>query len=125
MPGNLGSYQTMVTLAKSVGGPKRLAVAVATAGFVVPRAVEAGVRGMGRRSAAASREPHMPAFHAGEHVLTCREVPLGGGVRLPSGAAAQVIEQDGDAVLITVVGRDDNPHVVTASALERAATTAD
>lgn len=110
MAGNLGAYQVMTALSKKVGGPKVLAAVVAIGGYAVLRPVEAAVKktigsirnGRGRPCAPVGLQ--LEVVSSGEDV---------GGLRLTVGDQYRVLECDGDAILIEVLGAPDNPHFVS------------
>lgn len=110
--GNLGAYQAMTTLAKKVGGPKNLAAITLAVGYLVIRPAEAGVKW----AAAAIRQRGVPCPTRGQVFLVTGEGEYG-GLAVTDGDQYEVLECDGDAVLIAVRGQQDNPHFVPAEFL--------
>lgn len=117
--GNLGNYQRMVELAKRAGGPGYLLIAAGTVGYGVFRlgefGLKAGIRAL--RSARDSRantdrDSDLRVF------LVASRADGGRGLTLQPEDRFRVIAQDGDAVMIEVIGDDNNPWFVSAQLLE-------
>lgn len=111
---NLGGYKTIVVLVKKLGGPGQAAAIViggaATAGAVAlagAQTVAAKVRK--RRVAGEASESRQFTVTVGASSKD--------GLELVVGDQFRVLERDGDVVLIEIVGRNDNPHVVSADFL--------
>jgi hypothetical protein len=107
--GNLGDYQLMTTLAKKVGGPKVLAVAFAALGYVVMRPAEAGVK-KAIKTFNESGSPH--PLNGRVFLVTCAGDD-GHGLELHEGDQYRILEGDGNAILIEVLGGSNNPYVVS------------
>ena len=109
--GNLGLYQTMTWLAKRVGGPIALAAIVAVAGYVTGRTGEAGIK-VAYKKLKSKLGAKIKSY----------EVKLYGkdsnGLEFNVGDKILVLESDGDAVLIELVGHADNPHFVSGEFLQ-------
>lgn len=112
---NLGSYQVMTVIAKRVGGPWVLTTLVALGGWVVGRGAEAGGKVLWKR---AKRRPASAQSSVGVFTVTT-EADCGSGLTLRKGDEIRVLEGDGDAVLIEVVGDADSPYFVSAETLTR------
>ena len=118
---NLGGYQDAVRLIKALGGPKRAAVAgvavVGTTGYVVLRMAEAGgKRGIGALKSAIKKR-NAPC-ELEDRVFTVRTDGTDDqGLEFKLGAEYKVLECIDDAVLIELVGDDDNPHIVSVAFL--------
>lgn len=110
--GNLGAYQAMTTAAKKVGGPKKLVALTLATGYVLFRPVEAGVR----RAWRSLNEQPAPCATKGQTFLVTDGGEYG-GLRVRAGDEYEVLECDGDAILITVRGQQGNPHFVPAEFL--------
>ncbi len=105
---NLGGYQTIVNLAKKAGGPGKLVGIIAVGGFGVIRAGEAGTKKLvdilkSRNVPLATRGQVFRASSGGE----C------GGAKIHVGDEYRVLEGDGDAILIEILGDSSNPYVVS------------
>ena len=117
--GNLGFYGLITTLAKRVGGPKVLALLVATSGFAVGRGAEAAVRATVKGVRAARRKNRdRPSSDAGKIFTVATEACVGNGVELREGDRFRVLANDGDATLIELLGDTNNPYFVSGQALE-------
>ena len=118
---NLGGYQDAVRLIKALGGPKRAAVVglavVGTTGYVVLRMAEAGgKRGIGALKSAIKKR-NAPC-ELEDRVFTVRTDGTDDqGLEFKLGAEYKVLECIDDAVLIELVGDDDNPHIVSVAFL--------
>ncbi|WP_140398387.1 hypothetical protein [Brachybacterium massiliense] len=118
---NLGGYQDAVRLIKALGGPKRAAVVglavVGTTGYGVLRMAEAGgKRGIGALKSAIKKR-NAPC-ELEDRVFTVRTDGTDDqGLEFKLGAEYKVLECIDDAVLIELVGDDDNPHIVSVAFL--------
>lgn len=113
---NLGTYQLMTTLAKKVGGPKKLLLIVAATGWIVLRSGEASAKAIVSKF---RNTPHTSwdYQHFGETFAVTATTELVEGLILNEGSAFHVLEQDQDSVLITVPGDKNNPYFVSAAKL--------
>lgn len=128
MLSNLGGYQVITTLIKSVGGPenaKKLAVAAGGALFVAGGAAYAGIQKatpVVKKQAAqlfARRQNRTGGTDelAGSVFTVTAAAESDQGVSFNIGDTFRVLERDADAVLIEVIGNDDNPWVISARLL--------
>lgn len=112
--GNLGMYQSMTTWAKKFGGPTQLLLSVAIGGYVVFRISEAGVKKaikIVKNSSAGRANNQTKAF------IVHTERKNNEGLVFKVGDKFNVLEIDGDAVLIEKIGDSDNPYFVSAEFL--------
>ena len=119
---NLGDYQRIVELIKKVGGPaaaKRYAMLGAAGLVAIGGLAHKGIQTAGPlvRNRLDSLKQHHELSGATYVVHSAATDEQ--GLELLPGAKFRVLERDDDAVLIEVVGRDDNPWVVSAKLLER------
>lgn len=118
---NLGGYKTAVELIKALGGPAKAALlgvaVVGTAGYGVLRLAEAGgKRGIGALKHAIKKR-NTPC-DLKDKVFAVRVDGMDGqGLEFSAGAEYRVLECSDDAILIELVGNDDNPHVVSGAFL--------
>lgn len=110
--GNLGAYQAMTTLAKKVGGPKNLAAITLAVGYLAIRPAEAGVK----RVVAAIRQRDTPCPTKGRTFLVTADGEYA-GLAVTASDQFEVLECDGDAILIALLGREGNPYFVPAEFL--------
>jgi hypothetical protein len=116
---NLGLYKTFTTVAKKVGGPGNLLAAVAASGYVVLRGAEAGGKKAVKTTRAARKKRSAPVVGEGSLFQVTRPGSEGrGGLTLRQGDAFRVLECDGDAVLIELLGNPDNPFFVSGQFLQ-------
>lgn len=111
--GNLGAYQTMTALAKRVGGPKVLAVLTAAGGYAALRPAEAAVK----RAVGSLRKRNVPCPTRDLTFRATSPGEDGAGLEIRVGDEYRVLECDGDAVLVEVAGRADNPHMTSGAFL--------
>lgn len=119
---NLGGYQTIVKVVKTLGGPRKATVivgsTVALAGYGALRGVEAGVK-VGVAASRASVERRIrPCPTRGQVFEVTSNGEERGQLVLSAGNEYRVIDCDQDAVVIEVLGARDNPHVVSQAFLE-------
>lgn len=115
--GNLGMYQIMTTWSKKLGGPKQLFVGVAIVGYAAIRSTEFAVK----------KAIKMLANHKDKSLEYCDTAKIftvrvtagidDAGHKLNKGAQFKVLEADDDAILIEVIGDDNNPYFVTEALL--------
>ena len=114
---NLGGYQKIVEVVKTLGGPKKAAAivgsAVAVAGYGALRGVEAGVKKGIAASRAALEERNTPCPTKGQLFKVSSDGKEGSGLTLKAGDEYRVLDCDKDAILIEVLGASHNPHVVS------------
>jgi len=115
---NLGLYKAMTTVAKAVGGPRKLLLITAGVGFAIGRVGEAGAKRAYKtiRHRLGSRKRSNASA-----VLTFKVTSYGKsdcGLEFCIGEKIRVLESDGDAVLIEKLGCRNNPHFVSADFLQ-------
>ena len=114
--GNLGFYEKMTTLAKKFGGPKKLLAVVVVTSYAVLRPVEAAVKKGVKEVVRAMKKRSAPCATKG---LVFRATSDGeaSGVKIRVGDEYRVLECDGDAILIEVLGDPNNPYFVASKFL--------
>lgn len=111
--GNLGNYQLMTAVAKKVGGPVGLLAAALGTGYVIGRTTEAGgKRGIGALKNAINRRK-APCELKGKVFVVRADGIDDQGIEFKAGAEYRVLECSGDAILIELIGNEDNPHVAS------------
>ena len=112
---NLGLYQLMTTAAKRVGGPIGLVASILSVGIGV--GAGAGFY-LGRKTARPKPNGDEPATETTtESVFTVTTDGEDGNLKFRVGDHFRVLERDGDAVLIEVLGDATNPYFVSADLL--------
>jgi hypothetical protein len=118
---NLGGYQKIVEVVKTLGGPKKATVIVvsgaAVAGYTGLRGAEAAVKKGISASRAALEKRKTPCPAKGQFFRVTSDGEAGAELTLKAGDGYRVLEGDKDAILIEVLGASDNPHVVSGSFL--------
>lgn len=110
--GNLGGYQLMTTLAKRVGGPGRLLALAVAGGYVVIRPVEAGAK----RAFQEIRKRGVAGPTNGQ-VFRAMSPGEDRDLKIRAGDEFRVLESDGDAILIELLGDANNPYFVSGAFL--------
>lgn len=108
-------YQLITTIAKKVGGPRVLLLVVAAGGALTLKAGEAIVaKGMSLK-----RTFDVRAQEAAKSRVyrVAENADAGGGLTLRAGDEFRVLARDDDAILIEVVGSEENPWYVQAALL--------
>lgn len=115
--GNLGGYQLLTTWAKKVGGPKNLVAIILGTGVlggvaiykVGENALEKGKEAIDmhkkRKSRQSSKE--VEVFYTVNEYGESNE-----GIEMHIGDKFRVLKTDGDAILIELIGNDNNPYFV-------------
>lgn len=111
---NLGLYQAMTTAAKKVGGPKNLIMLIAAGGYGVFRLGEAGVKGVFKVGKRLYNERKCSVS-----IYTVKKAAVDKqGLKFNIGDQFRVLESDGNAVLLELIGHDSNPLFVSGSFLQ-------
>ncbi|MFG2979568.1 hypothetical protein ACGFYY_42100 [Streptomyces sp. NPDC048331] len=118
---NLGGYKTITTVVKSLGGPAKATVivgsVVATGGYMVLRCAEAGVKNAVKASKAALAKRNAPCATKDQVFKVVSDGGDDSGLRLSVGDEYRVMDCDGDAIQIEVLGGAGNPYFVSAAFL--------
>lgn len=107
--GNLGAYQAMTMLAKKFGGPRVLGGATLVAGYILLRPAEAGVK----RAVQVVRRKYSPCLTKGEVFTATADGDDGSGFAIRQGDEYRVLECDGEAILVEMIGQPDDPYFVS------------
>jgi hypothetical protein len=112
-------YQHLTTIAKKIGGPRVLLVAVAAGGALAGKASEVGVKAVVRkaRSIKQTLDARAEAAAMSRVYRVAEDADAGGGLRLQTGDELRVLARDHDAILIEVVGNANNPWYVSGDLL--------
>ncbi len=110
---NLGAYQIMTTLAKKVHGPVALGAIFFVGGYAVIRTAEGGIRTVAKKSSA---NKIANKYKNKTFTVTKSETDKQ-GLSFKSGDKFKVLETDGDAILVELLGNDNNPYFVASSFL--------
>lgn len=109
--GNLGWYQLMTTVAKKVGGPKKLLALVAVGGYVIIRGVEAGgkkvIKLVKKDNKEKSTSKVLPAY---KFIIDGKDDK---GLIFSSGDVFYVAARHDDVILIEKEKDDNNPYFVS------------
>jgi hypothetical protein len=103
----------MTMLAKKVGGPAALAVVTAVSGWAIGRGAEAGAKA----AKAAAKKRNAPCSTKGQVFAVVTDGEDGKGLALRAGDQYRVMECDGEAILIEVLGGTNNPYFTSAQFL--------
>ncbi len=106
---NLGWYQKMTTLAKKVGGPLSLLGIVLFIGSVIGDAIKGIVKEV--------KKIIMKKRYANILFTISTDTTDKQGLKFQKGGQFRVLEADGEAVLIELLGNKDNPYFVSGNFL--------
>ncbi|MEU2014431.1 hypothetical protein ABZ541_00090 [Micromonospora sediminicola] len=112
-------YQVMTTIAKKIGGPRALILAVAAGGALAYKGGEVGIKAVVRTSRSIRRTLDARAEAAAKSRVyrVAEDADAGGGLRLRTGDEFRVLARDDDAILIEIVGTTKNPWYVSGELL--------
>lgn len=125
---NLGGYQVITTLIKRVGGPENAMKLAAAAGGLLLVAGGAAHAGIQKATPAVKKKADQ-LFEkwrsragatdelAGSVYTVTAAAESDQGVSFNVGDTFRVLERDADAVLIELIGNDDNPWIIPANLL--------
>ncbi len=107
--GNLGGYQILTTVAKKLGGPGRLVAVTMAGGYVVFRTVEAASKTIYQK-VKEIRTEHIEKIKTYTVITDATDQQ---GLVFKKGDRFNVLESDGDAILIELIGNKNNPYFVS------------
>mgnify|MGYP003308584167 CR=1 FL=1 len=111
---NLGLYQVMTTVAKKVGGPKVFLGLVAAGGYGVFRLGEVGVK----EAVKIGKRLRNKKVRSASTFTVKRSAIDKQGLKFNIGDQFRVLESDGNAVLLELIGHDSNPFFVSGTFLQ-------
>ena len=118
---NLGGYQLLTTWAKKVGGPKNLVLLLLSSGAVISATALKGGK-FAVKKARKLIDLHKQEKTGLTERTTLYTVSKSGksneGLIFTAGNQFRVLESDGDAILIELIGNDKNPYFVAADLLK-------
>ena len=110
--GNSGMYQTMTMLAKKVNGPMNLALIVLGTGALLGKAAELGVKQvhslLPKKVDASLQEEEDDKTY---EINTSAEILS--NMKVEKGDSFKILMRDDNAVLIEVIGKDNNPFLTS------------
>lgn len=109
---NLGWYQLLTTAAKRVGGPKRLVAIIAGSGLAAGIVGTKGVEGINKKLKA-NKEKQRKKIESLVTYIVEKDGKSNEGLELKRGDRFKVLEKDGDAVLIEIIGDENSPYFVS------------
>lgn len=116
--GNLGAYQDVVKIMKSLGGPGKAAALVLGGTFIAGVVARDRVPVIIQKIRARRRPSEGTCEVVGATFDVVSESAKHVAVGLDPGSSYRILECMGDALLIEVLGKEDNPHVVSSRELE-------
>lgn len=118
---NLGGYQTIVEWSKKLGGPGKLVVTLLTAGVVGGVVIVKGggtIVKKGKQAAAIHKEKKKMESAKAAVIYTVNTAKKSNeGLELKGGDQFRVLAVDDNAVMIELMGNDNNPYFVDAKLL--------
>lgn len=120
---NLGGYQVFTTLAKKVGGPGKLVALIASGGAIIGGlTVKGGEFAIkkAKKTIVNYREKSNNLYKDTQVIYTIKQYGESNeGLKLNVGDSYRVLESDGNAVLIELIGNEDNPYFVSKELLKQ------
>lgn len=114
---NLGGYKTATTVMKALGGPKAAAAIIGSSLLLLGGGLYAGVEKLVKTVGPKIKKRAAPCPARDQVFTVTADGDASGGLSLRASEDYRVIECDGDAVIVEVLGRDDNPHAVSGAFL--------
>ncbi|MEG1525591.1 MAG: hypothetical protein RR255_05455 [Bacilli bacterium] len=119
---NLGGYQTLTTWAKKVGGPGKLVALIAGGSILAGgAAVKVGEFAIGKGKKAIAnrkRKNHVQLENSKIMYTILQDGESNEGLRFKVGDEFRILESDGDAILIELIGNKNNPYFIDADLLK-------
>ena len=109
---NLGWYQIMTTWSKKVGGPLQLMGLFAGGGFVLGGGTVTIGKSVKKKIGESFEKKRKAAEKAIIHTVHT-ESRSNEGLLFKEGDTFRILETDGDAALIEIIGNDCNPYFVS------------
>ena len=109
---NLGWYQFFTTVAKKVGGPKNLLAIVFGGGALFGGGVAVGGTAIKKQISSELEKKRQKEGSAIIYTVK-NEGRSNEGLMFKTGDQFKVLETDGDAGLIEIIGNDNNPYFVS------------
>lgn len=110
---NLGWYQIMTTMAKKVGGPKRLFAILIGGGAIIGSGATVGGNALEKKLSKILAKKKKEADAAIVYIVN-KEGRSNEGLLFKDGDRFKVLEIDGDAALIEKLDDSNNPYFVSA-----------
>ena len=109
---NLGWYQILTTMAKKVGGPKKLMAILVGSGALLGGVAVAGANEIKKKVSFEHEKKRQEEALARIYTVK-KEGRSNEGLLFLAGDTFKVLEFDGDAVLIEKIGDNNNPYFVS------------
>lgn len=109
---NLGWYQVLTSMAKKVGGPKKLIAYIAGGGAIIGGGVALGGNAI-KNKVLSELDKKKQAEALAKIYTVNKEGRSNEGLYFEEGDTFKLLEIDGDAGLIEKIGDDNNPYFVS------------
>lgn len=113
---NLGLYQKLTTVSKAVGGPKKLVGLLVGGGVVVGTAIGTGGTLLTQKVVkvvkSKKRVKVVSYLENGKIFTVSVERKDDNGLEFKVGDKYKILSRDADAILIEIIGNDNNPYFV-------------
>ncbi|MEG0793983.1 MAG: hypothetical protein RR399_09220 [Lachnospiraceae bacterium] len=117
---NLGGYQTLTALAKKVGGPGKLVALIAGGGVLIGGIAVKGGELVIKKAIAKNKEKNGASLEKNQIRYTVQQDGESNeGLEFKVGDKFKVLDSDGDAILIELIGNKNNPYFVSKDLLEQ------
>lgn len=118
---NLGWYQKITTASKAVGGPKNLIGLLIGGGITVGTAIGTGGTLLTQKVVKAiktkKKSKDISYLENGKVFTVSVERKDENGLELKVGDKYKILSRDADAILIEIIGNDNNPYFMSADIL--------
>lgn len=115
---NLGWYQWFTTNAKKVGGPLKLLSLIAVGGYAVIRTGEAGIKKAYRLAKKHIENKNVDILKRDSIYKIITGANIEDDVELRIGDEIKVCAIDGEAVMIEILGNENNPYFIDINLLK-------
>lgn len=110
---NLGLYQLIPTIAKKVGGPKNLILLTMGVGYLTFRTGEAVAKKSFKKAKSIIYEKRKLCGYEELIFEVTSDCKDSSGLELKTGDKYKILNRDKDAILIEILGNENNPYFVS------------
>lgn len=118
--GNLGSYQTLTTMSKKVGGPKKLVTLLVGGGVVLGVTIEKSRKYIDKKKKELLYKFKNKNYSVEKDniYIIIKNCEINKELKLEENNLYRILECDGDVALIELIGNDNNPYIASKKVLE-------
>ena len=116
---NLGGYQTIVTIAKKLGGPRNFVITLIGGGLVLGVGGAIGGKKAIKWISEKIKSKEIQYLENGRIFVVSVESKGENGLHFKLGDKYKILSRDKDAIMIEILGNDNNPFVVSVELLKQ------